>query len=163
VSAAESFIRDGICDMSSNKPDFCSGGPSPTDPPGPTNGPGTQFPSETLEPSNEGSFDGSNEGTNDGRNGIDGCFSDRMTVFEEQKGVVRMDQLSIGDSVKTVDGSFSKVYGFSHKDTAPLSEFFSNQNEYQDGLSPRNDFRAHGLRAQRLHENAHPRSNCQDW
>lgn len=51
------------------------------------------------------------------------CFSDRMTVVALGKGSTRMDQLEVGDWVLTKDGSYSKVYGFGHRNSQLKTKF----------------------------------------
>jgi len=51
------------------------------------------------------------------------CFSSRMTVNVHGHGVVRMDELQVGDSVLAHGGAFSKVYAFGHLDSSNVAEF----------------------------------------
>jgi len=51
------------------------------------------------------------------------CFSDRMSVMALGKGSTRMDDLEVGDWVLTQDGSYSKVYGFGHRNPQLKAEF----------------------------------------
>lgn len=46
-----------------------------------------------------------------------------MTVDVSGKGATRMDKLQVGDSVLTVDGSYSKVYSFGHLEPGRKTEF----------------------------------------
>lgn len=61
--------------------------------------------------------DGSDSGADTG--GGSGCFSALNTVEVQGKGMVFMDDLKIGDYVKSCDGKegdFSRVYSFAHLD-----------------------------------------------
>lgn len=53
------------------------------------------------------------------------CFSGSMTVQVQGKGLVRMDELDIGDSVYVGNDSFSLVHGFYHIDRQTQSSFLS--------------------------------------
>merc|ERR1719373_1113145 len=58
-----------------------------------------------------------NGGCDDDDNGIDLsslCFSGRNTVEVLGRGMVPMDTLKIGDSVRIMGGNFAKVYSFGH-------------------------------------------------
>jgi Hint module len=61
------------------------------------------------------------------------CFSDRVTVLVRgKKGVTRMDELLVGDSVLTADG-FAKVVSFGHYEPNTRSEFiqiYTENHEY---------------------------------
>merc|ERR1711933_709754 len=46
--------------------------------------------------------------------GFDLCFSGKNTVEVMGQGMVPMDTLKIGDSVRVMGGSFAKVYSFGH-------------------------------------------------
>lgn len=59
-----------------------------------------------------------NEPTNEPTQKPDGCFSGSTTVDVRGKGAIRMDELSIGDFVKTDSSSantYSRVFSFGHR------------------------------------------------
>jgi len=71
------------------------------------------------------------------------CFSGKNLVDVQGKGLIPMDSLSIGDYVKTADGSFSRVYSFCHIDRKTESVFLQM---FATGLAqPLEIFRDHYL------------------
>jgi len=71
------------------------------------------------------------------------CFSGKNLVDVQGKGLIPMDSLSIGDYVKTADGSFSRVYSFYHIDRKTESVFLQM---FATGLAqPLEIFRDHYL------------------
>lgn len=84
---------------------------SPTDAPtpSPTDASITRLGSPTGPPTDESDGDDSDGGPS--------CFSSRATVQVKGQGVTPMDELKIGDSVLVGDGTYGKVYSFSHKDS----------------------------------------------
>jgi len=64
------------------------------------------------------------------------CFSGRNKVeVEDSRGMISMDSLRIGDSVRVKDGKFSKVYSFGHRDTGVVVNYLQiKTNEFQDPL-----------------------------
>ena len=63
-----------------------------------------------------------------------GCFSGAMLVNVHQKGLIRMDEVQIGDIVRTKAGELSRIYSFSHKDRNALSPYL--EVTFQDEHSP---------------------------
>jgi hypothetical protein len=58
------------------------------------------------------------------------CFSGRNLVDVQGKGAIPMENLEIGDIVKTsADGKFSRVYSFAHKDRQSEAEFLQIYTE----------------------------------
>jgi len=53
----------------------------------------------------------------------DNCFSGNVQVDVQGKGAISMDQLQIGDTIKVADGTYSKVYSFSHKQEMAKGEY----------------------------------------
>jgi len=51
----------------------------------------------------------------------DECLSERNTVEVQDKGVIQMDALQIGDRVRVAGGRFSKVYSFGHLSMNPAA------------------------------------------
>lgn len=51
------------------------------------------------------------------------CFSGETTVVTENKGVVAMKHLQIGDFVMVAGNKFEEVYSFGHYDSTGVSEF----------------------------------------
>jgi desert hedgehog len=51
------------------------------------------------------------------------CFSALNTVEVQGRGLIRMDELTIGDLVRDGKNSFSRVYSFGHRDRALFSEY----------------------------------------
>jgi hypothetical protein len=51
------------------------------------------------------------------------CFSAENTLEVQGKGLVRMDALQVGDSVKTKDNTFSRVYSLGHLDRDVETDF----------------------------------------
>lgn len=92
-------------------------GPIPVSPPSngpPVSAPSTGAPSSlrTRPPVSAPSTDSSPS-----------CFSGDSTVNVQGKGIIRMDELSIGDSVRAADGSYSKVHSFGHYDANAKSDY----------------------------------------
>lgn len=57
------------------------------------------------------------------------CFSDRMSVTTQTRGIVRMDELKIGDLVLAMDGSYTTVYSFGHLERDGMAEFLQIKME----------------------------------
>lgn len=57
------------------------------------------------------------------------CFSGFNTVHVQEKGVVPMRELEIGDNVLTANGKFSRVYSFGHNDRDAEIEFLQIQTK----------------------------------
>jgi ABC-type phosphate transport system substrate-binding protein len=53
------------------------------------------------------------------------CFSGQSTVEVENRGVVAMQDLSIGDNVKVSGGKYSRVYSFGHYDRDVQASYVS--------------------------------------
>lgn len=51
------------------------------------------------------------------------CFPGASHVNVLDKGILRMDEIKIGDNVDVGDGKFSKVYGFGHYNQDGVAEF----------------------------------------
>lgn len=51
------------------------------------------------------------------------CFSSKMTVDVEGKGVMAIDKLRIGDKVKNAVGVYDRVYSFGHRSGSIISDF----------------------------------------
>jgi len=69
------------------------------------------------------------------------CFSGANTVEVKGRGVVRMDSLAIGDSVRVKGGAFSKVYSFGHYDPNVPAEYLqiyfrTNEKKYTKAVLP---------------------------
>jgi Hint module len=59
------------------------------------------------------------------------CFSGWNTIEVQDIGIIRMDQLKIGDYIRSGNGQFTQVYGFAHLDRnleAPFLQFFVEKN-----------------------------------
>ncbi|OSX68661.1 hypothetical protein BU14_2421s0001, partial [Porphyra umbilicalis] len=59
----------------------------------------------------------------DGDDDASECFPASATVTVAGRGAVRMDALRLGDAVLTADGTYSRVYLWSHADAAAESTF----------------------------------------
>lgn len=69
------------------------------------------------------------------------CFSGANTVEVKGRGLVRMDTLTVGDSVRVKGGTFSKVYSFGHYDHNVPAEYLqiyfrTNENNNTKALLP---------------------------
>lgn len=64
------------------------------------------------------------------------CFSGHATVAVQGKGDTRMDELQVGDRVLTGDGTYSKVYTFSHKDGLAEVSYLQILTESMDKRHP---------------------------
>jgi Hint module/Trypsin len=94
-SVADSFILDGICEMSSNPPANCV-----------TTG---------------GDGGGGDGGGGGGDGGV--CFPGDATVNVQGRGEVTMEQLQIGDMVQVADGIFEAVYSFCKKNGDTIVDY----------------------------------------
>ena len=93
---------------------------------------GSQSCVATVSEGNDGDFEVIDDASDDNDSGRF-CFSDRMMVDALGKGATRMDQLKVGDSVLTADGTYSKVYSFGHLDPLRKTEFLQIQtNDSKD-------------------------------
>merc|ERR1711937_1070061 len=73
---------------------------------------------------------GDGEGGDDDGDGPgfpDLCFSGKNTVEVMGQGMVPMDTLKIGDSVRVMGGSFAKVYSFGHYNNSQKSNYLQIQ------------------------------------
>jgi len=62
------------------------------------------------------------------------CFPSSAIVESLERGPIRMDSLKVGENVRTgIDGQFSRVFMFSHKDQYAMTTFVSLHTE--SGLS----------------------------
>jgi hypothetical protein len=102
LSGFEEWIKERVCDRD-GAPFWCDGssgpGPSTPDPPAPP-------PSPNNNNFNAGCFAGSNE------------------VVVEDRGIVKVRNLSIGDRVQVGNGVFEPIYSFGHLHHTKLSSFF---------------------------------------
>merc|ERR1711933_566159 len=84
---------------------------------------------------NGGDGDGGDGVGGDGNGGCDGdgpgfpdlCFSGKNTVEVMGQGMVPMDTLEIGDSVRVMGGSFAKVYSFGHYNNSQKANYLQIQ------------------------------------
>ena len=74
------------------------------------------------------------------------CFSGGMQVIVEGRGPVRMDQLKVGDSIlSSLDGRYSKVYSFGHRDGNGTANFLQIYTESAKPTAPLEITRDHML------------------
>ena len=110
------FITDAICELADDsvRPGTCptrapSSAPTITGAPtGPTSSPApSASPAPSMEPTRK-------------KNGF--CFSGENTV-ETESGVVRMDELQLGDRILSGEDNFEEVYSFGHFSEEVESEY----------------------------------------
>merc|ERR1711933_11103 len=70
----------------------------------------------------------------DGPGFPDLCFSGKNTVEVMGQGIVPMDTLKIGDSVRVMGGGFAKVYSFGHYNSSQKSDYLRIQTTEGNSL-----------------------------